>query len=31
VIYNHNLREIGDRWRRDANELLVKAQYTFRP
>ena len=30
VIYNHNLREIEDRWRRDSNELLVKAQYTFR-
>ncbi len=30
VIYNHNLREIQDRWRRDANELLVKLQYTFR-
>jgi len=30
LIYNHNLREIGDRWRRDANELLVKLQYTFR-
>jgi hypothetical protein len=30
VVYNHNLRQIEDRWRRDANELLVKAQYTFR-
>jgi len=30
VIYNHNLREIQDRWRRDANELLLKLQYTFR-
>jgi len=30
VIYNHNLREITDRWQRDANELLVKLQYTFR-
>jgi hypothetical protein len=30
VIYNHNLREIQDRWRHDANELLVKLQYTFR-
>jgi hypothetical protein len=30
VIYNHNLRQIEDRWRRDANELLVKLQYTFR-
>ncbi len=30
VIYNHNLREIQDRWRRDSNQLLVKLQYTFR-
>jgi hypothetical protein len=30
VVYNHNLRQVEDRWRRDANELLVKAQYTFR-
>lgn len=30
LIYNHNLREFGDRWRREANELLVKVQYTFR-
>jgi hypothetical protein len=31
LIYNHNLRELGDRWRRDSNELLAKVQYTFRP
>jgi hypothetical protein len=30
VVYNHNLRHIQDRWRHDANELLVKMQYTFR-
>jgi hypothetical protein len=30
VVYNHNLREIEDRWQRQANELLVKLQYTFR-
>jgi hypothetical protein len=30
LIYNHNLRELQDHWRRDSNELLVKAQYTFR-
>lgn len=30
VIYNHNLREFADRWRRDSNELLVKVQYTLR-
>lgn len=31
VIYNHNLRELDTRWRRDSNVLLVKAQYTVRP
>ena len=30
LIYNHNLREISDRWRRDSNRLLVKGEYTFR-
>jgi hypothetical protein len=30
VIYNHNLREIDDRFARESNELLVKVQYTFR-
>ena len=30
VIYNHNLREIEDRWRHDASELLVKLPITFR-
>jgi hypothetical protein len=30
LIYNHNLREEDSGWRRDSNELLVKAQYTFR-
>jgi Domain of unknown function (DUF5916) len=30
VIYNHNLRELQERWRRDSNELLVKLQYTLR-
>jgi hypothetical protein len=30
VIYNHNLRELGDRWQRESNGLLVKLQYTFR-
>jgi hypothetical protein len=30
VIYNHNLRELERRWRRESNELLVKMQYTFR-
>jgi hypothetical protein len=31
LIYNHNLREVTDRWRRESNELLVKVQYTLRP
>jgi Domain of unknown function (DUF5916) len=31
LIYNHNLRELDDRWQRDSNELLAKVQYTFRP
>ena len=30
VIYNHNLRELESRWRKEGNELLVKLQYTFR-
>jgi len=30
VIYNHNLRDIEDRWRRDSKQLLVKLQYTLR-
>jgi hypothetical protein len=30
VIYNHNLVELPDGWRRDSNGLLVKLQYTFR-
>jgi hypothetical protein len=30
LIYNHNLRELVDRWRRDASELLVKVQYIWR-
>jgi hypothetical protein len=30
VVYNHNLHEVEDRWRREANELLVKLRYTFR-
>jgi hypothetical protein len=30
VIYNHNVREITDRWRLDSNQLLVKLQYAFR-
>ena len=30
LIYNHNLREFGDRWQRESNGLLVKVQYMFR-
>jgi hypothetical protein len=30
VVYNHNLRELDDRWRKAGSELLVKVQYTFR-
>jgi hypothetical protein len=30
VIYNHNLRDIAFRWRRESNELLVKLQYALR-
>jgi hypothetical protein len=30
VVYNHNLREIDNRWQPEGDELLVKLQYTFR-
>ena len=30
VIYNHNVRDIQQRWQPDSNELLVKFQYAFR-
>ena len=30
VIYNHNLRDITDRWSFDSNQLLIKLQYAFR-
>jgi hypothetical protein len=30
VIYNHNVREITDRWQLDSNQVLVKLQYAFR-
>lgn len=30
VIYNHNLKDITDRWRLDSNQLLVKLQYSWR-
>lgn len=30
VVYNHNVRDILDRWQLDSNQLLVKLQYAFR-
>jgi hypothetical protein len=30
VIYNHNVRDLTDRWQLDSNQLLVKFQYEFR-
>jgi len=30
VIYNHNVRQLADRWQLDSNQLLVKLQYAFR-
>jgi hypothetical protein len=30
VIYNHNVRQLDDRWQLDSNQLLVKMQYAFR-
>jgi hypothetical protein len=30
IIYNHNLKDITDRWRLDSNQLLVKFQYSLR-
>lgn len=30
VVYNHNVRTLGDRWRLDSNQLLVKLQYAWR-
>lgn len=30
VVYNHNLRQLESSWRKDASQLLVKVQYTFR-
>ncbi len=30
LIYNHNVRDIRDRWRLDSNQLLVKLQYAWR-
>ncbi|MBI3492797.1 MAG: hypothetical protein HY047_13625 [Acidobacteria bacterium] len=30
VVYNHNVRNILDRWQLDSNQLLVKLQYALR-
>jgi hypothetical protein len=30
VIYNHNIRDVADRWNFDSNQLLIKLQYAFR-
>ena len=30
VVYNHNVRDIFDRWQLESNQLLVKLQYAFR-
>lgn len=30
VVYNHNVRDILDRWQLDSNQLLVKLQYALR-
>ena len=30
VVYNHNVVDFGNRWGRQSNQLLVKAQYAIR-
>jgi hypothetical protein len=30
VVYNHNVRQLLDRWQLDSNQLLVKCQYALR-
>jgi hypothetical protein len=30
VVYNHNVRDLTDRWQLQSNQLLVKFQYAFR-
>jgi hypothetical protein len=30
VVYNHNVRDVFDRWRLDSNQLLIKVQYALR-
>lgn len=30
VVYNHNVRELLDRWQLDSNQLVMKVQYAWR-
>jgi len=30
VIYNHNVRDVQDRWQLQSNQLLIKFQYALR-
>ena len=30
VVYNHNVRELLQRWQLESNQLLVKLQYAWR-
>jgi hypothetical protein len=30
LVYNHNLRELTDRWSLDSNQFIAKVQYTLR-
>ena len=30
IVYNHNLRDIADRWSRESNEVVIKVQYAIR-
>jgi hypothetical protein len=30
LVYNHNVRDLLDRWQLESNQLLVKLQYAFR-
>jgi hypothetical protein len=30
VVYNHNVRDVLDRWQLESNQLLVKLQYALR-
>jgi Domain of unknown function (DUF5916) len=30
VVYNHNIKDLGDRWRKQSNQFVVKVQYAVR-